>query len=1058
MRRPDIAAVLCATALFCSLFLTPVHAAFNSSSSSSSSSSPSSSSSFAYNASSTSSFSSSSSSYGSSSSASSSSTGLAVSALGGASTGLIVYGSICFLGVIFFTSYLLNLYARPGCPPVALFLTWLSWLITFSICFLVPIDLLPGVSTSLDTVWATLYWSQFLLMWLIIPFASGYYDNGGFTFKQRCLASLRFNAILALVVAVIAGAGAVYLVAAAKWSASDISGTAVCASTVWGLIMLVVSGGWGLVEIPRGLREYRSTERRRNRIHFDAASIHHEAEEARDELVATINFLRLLEPRLYAKVQGAKVVEEEKQLPGIDDRRRKKPRDIDEEEEGDQHSHGDENTELAPSDAASRPSLHALHFAYFKQILALVKDWEVELAALTAHPHPFDLPFKQSLMAASLTTQSLSLAQLTALHYHVITATKKLTLIETQWRDTVDASLRLEKDIADQGNTHQASWYLRTGRSKSIQAAYVGAVVLSVVILFCELTVPAGAAVSPLGWLVTWTKGFFLSEQIFTAVPLVYLSICAYHPLFRLRLGNLYYLGRHRSDEGTLLLNATLLLRISVPLAYNFTLLLHQDAGSLTQFIGTVNVIPFFGTQFNTIFPIFMVAIALLVLSRIISYILVCLNVKSLKFDLVRHSADDPEIADLMEEGRTLIGNEMRKRAKEGKTAAAQPAERTVVDGLAERVKVKLADRERRRDKESAEVRERIVELGSGRSGERRHRSEELAGAMGEGVDTEQWRHENQAEHASTTNDAYYNDPAASAIRMGLVVEGEAQSDYYGGDDQQGEERVYDEDGYDQDGLDVNGYDRWGGYWSVSPSCMPLRTLHPAFAVLTSACRTVLLSLSGMRMASTLKGRRSSERPCHSRCASAIQPHADQLRSLCISRSDGLQSQRTERQLRARLTLVACPLRYEQRVLTCASDLLLDHCTGACLMQLQCLAHGRAQVEHAVSLTDRAQRHQVGLQALLVLVERPPLQHPLLRWLGERAGGQQLLLLLLLFPRWRLSGALVGQLPRVALRPLLPDVLQALVRALLQMDCQFGGRCGEEEGGTAEGREELRVR
>ena len=74
---------------------------------------------------------------------SSSSTGYAVIS-GSASTGLIIYGVICFIGVICFTSYLLNRYARPGAPVVALLLTWLSWLITFSICFLVPIDLLPG--------------------------------------------------------------------------------------------------------------------------------------------------------------------------------------------------------------------------------------------------------------------------------------------------------------------------------------------------------------------------------------------------------------------------------------------------------------------------------------------------------------------------------------------------------------------------------------------------------------------------------------------------------------------------------------------------------------------------------------------------------------------------------------------------------------------------------------------------------------------------------------------------------------------------------------------------
>ena len=716
-------------------------------------------------------------------SSSSSSTGVesSASAIGGASTGLMVYGSICFILVILFTSYLLNLYARPGCPPVALLLTWLSWLITFSICFLVPIDLLPGVSTSLTAVWSTLYWSQFMLMWFVIPFASGYYDNGGFTFRQRCVASLRFNAVLALVVGIVAGAGAVYLIAAAKWTWTDLTGMVVCASTVWGLVMLVISGGWGLVEVPRGLYQYSSTERRRNRIYFNAASIHHEAEEARDELVATINLLRMLEPKLYAKVQGGggggKVMEEEKQIGQDKGQRGRKPRDVEEEEEG-EHG-GDENDALS-AHAGGAASLHALHFGYFKQILQLVKDWEVELASLTAHPHPFDLPFRQSLIAASLSPQGLTLAQLTALHYHTMTASKKLTLVETQWRDTVDAAVALERDIANQSSGHQASWYLRTGRQKLVFAAYIAAVVLSVVILFCELTVPAGASVSPLGWLVTWTNGFFLTEQIFTAVPLVYLSICAYHPLFQLKLGNLYYLGRHRSDESTLLLNCTLLLRISVPLAYNFTLLLHQDAGSLTAFIGTVNVIPFFGSQFNTIFPIFMVAISLLVLSRIISYILVCLNVKSLRFDLVKKAADDPEISDMMEEGKTLIGNELKKRAK-GEGGAASKAgggggggERTVVDGLAERVKAKLAERERRRDAESSEVRERIVEMGTGRRGEseRRHRSEELAGAMGEGLDVEGWRRENQAEGSSTIGDAFYNDPAASAIRMGLVGRG----------------------------------------------------------------------------------------------------------------------------------------------------------------------------------------------------------------------------------------------------------------------------------------------
>ena len=651
-------------------------------------------------------------------------------------------------------------------------------------------------------------------MWLVIPFFSGYYDNGGFTVRQRCMASLRFNAILALVVGIVAGAGTIYLVASASWSTADVSNLAVLASTTWGLIMLVVSGGWGLVEVPRALRQYINTERRRNYIYFTAASIHHEAEEARDELLATIQLLRLIEPRLYAKVEAGEGRQKQARAAG-----KRQPRDADEEEAGEQDGNDEHSSLSEQGEENSAFAVHRLHFAYFKQIQAVVRDKEAELELLKRQPRGVELPFKQELLAASLSVNSLSLKQLTALHYHTMQATKRLTLIETQWRDTVDSAVQLEQDVANEGNTRQASWFLRSGRRKLLFGAYVFACVMSLLILFCELVVPVTRPViSPLSWLVSLTNSFFLSEQIFTAVPLLYLSFCAYYPLFQLRLPNLYYLGRHRSDESTLLLNCTLLLRISVPLAYNFTLLLHQDAASLSAFIGQVSDIPFFGATFNTIFPVFMAAISLLVLSRVFNYILVCLNVNTLRFDIVKKSEDDPEIKDLMDEGKQLIQNELKRRTKMAGTAVPQPSngkqERTVVDGLTDRVKAKLAEREGRRTAEDREVRERMVELGTGRAGqrERRHRSTELAGAMGEGMDTDEWRGDDSAGSGGHGgSDAYYNDPASSAIGLGLVGEGGVDSGEYEYNEQ--DERVYDEEGYDQDGFDMNGYDRYGGYY-----------------------------------------------------------------------------------------------------------------------------------------------------------------------------------------------------------------------------------------------------
>lgn len=718
---------------------------------------------------------------------SSSSTGVvdpASSLSSAAQAGLVVWGIICFSGVIIFTSFLLNHYARPGTPVFALFLVWLAWIVTFSVCFLVPIDLLPDVSEFLNGVWNALYWTSFLLMWLVIPFASGFYDNGGFTVKQRMLASLKFNAILIGSCLIVGLIGFIYLVLQAGWSAGDVGSMLVCASTVWGLIMLVVSAGWGLVEIPRTLYFHTQTERRRNFIHFNAGSIHHESQEARDVLVATMYLLRQLDGPMTSKVNLDSDMD--RSIDRSDDRL-----DVDDQDDHDET----DRIELRGSHS-QKQAIHQLHLHYFRTIQSVVRPHESDLNHLLPRGGgaPVEtLPFAQELMASARTPDGLSLKQLLALHHHTRNASKRLMLVETQWRDTVDQALSLNADLAGESQWRHFKWFVGHTKQKIIQICFICSVVLSVLILFCEITVPTSDSVSPLGLLVEVTRSFFVAEQIFTAVPLTYLAICAYYPLFQLRLSSMYYMGRHRTDETTLLFNATLLLRISVPLAFNFILLLHVNAGSLTSFIGKVNVIPFFGSDFTRYFPVIMAVIAVLVFSRVIHYMARCIGVDSVRFHLARNVDDDPDVKFLIDEGRTLIESELKRRSKMSSTAVNKSNERTLVDGLAARVKAKLNTPRTADD----EARERMVELGS--SNERARRSNELAGAIGDrSINQSISISDDYDPHASIDFDGqdYYNDNAAAMI----------------GDDLDDQQLVYDAEGFDQNGFDVNGYDRYGGY------------------------------------------------------------------------------------------------------------------------------------------------------------------------------------------------------------------------------------------------------
>jgi hypothetical protein len=577
---------------------------------------------------------------------------------------LTTYCIIVFLILVVANGYLVRYFARPGTPPIPLVLTYLSWLITLSICLLVPIDILPETETALDTVWSAFFWSSFLLMWVIIPFFSGYYDNGGFTVRQRTAASLRFNAILILCAGIVCGIGLLYLLIAAKMSIDDIGGMILCASTVWGLTLLVITAGWGLVAIPRALYRYSSLTWRRDYIYFNAASIHHEREETLDEFAAIINLLHKMEPIM---------------------------------------------------DSGASP----LHLDYFRQIQDVVRERQLELEQAPRRAHPAALPFEDEYLKSK---EPLTTRQLMYLHHHCRNLVRHLIVVDTQWRDTVNSAQSLDRDIqitqkfadgassASPSNASKPAFdkanagelgksgttqlapitvWVKTSRGRLIYLLFICCCILSALILFCEITIPSSTSLSPLGALVAATSEFAVLNQIFCVIPLMYLTCAAFYPLFQLRLGRFYYVGVKSTDTNALLFNSTSLLRVATPLAYNFVLLLRIDAQSLSALIGNISVIPFFGGSFNNWFPIFLAIISILELFNIFARIGVCFNIPSYRF-LIRSEkerASDTDIRDLMDEGRMLIANELRKLSSKTRSAAADDEAR------AQRISQKLAAR-----------------------------------------------------------------------------------------------------------------------------------------------------------------------------------------------------------------------------------------------------------------------------------------------------------------------------------------------------------------------------
>ena len=142
---------------------------------------------------------------------------------------------------------------------------------------------------------------------IVIPLVTAYLDNGGFDWRQKTLSSLAQNAVFYFVAIAIYVVCVVYMRAIEKRSWSDINGLTMALSNVYGLVLLVVLAGWGLVSVPRQLWQDSHPQRRLDYCYFRAAKLSHERDECKDLFYATLTLLQTLPARIRAEARSDQV-------------------------------------------------------------------------------------------------------------------------------------------------------------------------------------------------------------------------------------------------------------------------------------------------------------------------------------------------------------------------------------------------------------------------------------------------------------------------------------------------------------------------------------------------------------------------------------------------------------------------------------------------------------------------------------------------------------------------------------------------------------------------------
>lgn len=587
------------------------------------------------------------------------------------SEGLLPYALLSAAGVAALTVFLLRRYVttEPGhvTPPTVYLTVFVSWLLVFSsLTFLLPLDLEPSTHPVMVPVWEAVYWLAFTLTWVWVPLLQGYYLAGEFTPGQKLKASLRMNAKFYAVSGLLLLAFCVYLGASGNFnSTSQVLGFVVCLGNVYGLVLSVLLLGYGLVDVPRRLWSAGDTELRLEQAYFEAATVWSNLDECKEALADADRTVAAVAERMPRRGPLRPLLETVRAAVPDDEQTREDMRSV---------AHLvdiDANPELARVRAeageATRGLLASLHFC--------VKDAARSLA-LTRHQWQQVVQRAERLErlvqqreATGWNASSAGAAERAAGHRRRQSTAAAAGGSGAGAGDDESADSPMIEIRGGAGAVGRALAYARVRYLPLAQRVLaVVAALFSVVLVWTEVTMFSSVNMSPFSKLLHAARdgGSVGAAQLVAILPLAYLGACAVYSMFRLELFRYYLMSPGRTDENSLLFNATYLLRLIPPIGFNYLTFMRprKEHTAFLEVIGRMDVVPFLGTDFYVYFPIFIAVFCLANVLNLYGRALKLVGVTN--FDQRSGFADEA-----VAEGRMRVRKAARRRRAEATRTAA---------------------------------------------------------------------------------------------------------------------------------------------------------------------------------------------------------------------------------------------------------------------------------------------------------------------------------------------------------------------------------------------------
>ncbi|XP_052274566.1 G-protein coupled receptor-associated protein LMBRD2-like isoform X2 [Dreissena polymorpha] len=476
----------------------------------------------------------------------------------------------------------------------------------------------------LPTLWKIVYWTSQFLTWLLLPMMQSYSRAGDFTVMGKLRTAVVQNLIYYGTYLLIFGICLIYVAARPDLhiDAEKLKVIGVTASNTWGLFLLVLLLGYGLVEVPRYVWNQSKHSYTLSRTYFKLAKQSVEKTEAEEQLEDVLEEVKQASEKIRYNHSLRRHVETilEKCPETV---RNSVSRTEDYE---------DYNKSI---DTPSEKSLAKLHGSVI-----------YSMQTNKRHQTQWSMMMQKAFDLEDLILNEVSMDR----RYKHSFAVQRNAVLQKFFTPTVE-------------------WYWRC-----LCAPWVCRVMAVVLTIFSFMVVWSEClffikepVLSLFALFINLAKENYdyVYIELASIITIAYICTCAYYSVFQIKILNYYYIApHHQTNEYSLIFTGMLLCRLTPPMCLNFLGLIHLDSHvthseniqetAYTLIMGHMDVIPIISDGFNIYFPILVVLLCICTYFSLGSRVLHFLGIN-------QFIGDDDLTQELVDEGKELVKRERRR-------------------------------------------------------------------------------------------------------------------------------------------------------------------------------------------------------------------------------------------------------------------------------------------------------------------------------------------------------------------------------------------------------------